>query len=225
MYKIEYYAVLTVEGEKSFDFLQGQLTCDLRLLDNQNNIRGAMCNLKGRIIAMMDILKIEHGYQLIIHQEVIDDVMKKWLKVALLSRVKLTKHINPVYMDYEQDKLIISLEQTNVINDTQEWDYIALSHHRFDIIKKTQELFLPHDLSLQLTDILSFNKGCYKGQEIVARMHYKAVLKYHLVQLSLPIDSHLLPGETIEENQATIVSCAKKDSQHLSVLATQKICL
>src|SRR5690606_9815463 len=38
-------------------------------------------------------------------------------------------------------------------------------------------LFLPHDLGLVRLGAVSFDKGCYLGQEIIARMHYKAKLK------------------------------------------------
>ncbi len=39
---------------------------------------------------------------------------------------------------------------------------------------------LPQELNFQLTNGVSFSKGCYTGQEIVARMHYKAQLKKHM---------------------------------------------
>lgn len=39
---------------------------------------------------------------------------------------------------------------------------------------------LPQEINFQLTNGVSFSKGCYTGQEIVARMHYKAQLKKHM---------------------------------------------
>jgi folate-binding Fe-S cluster repair protein YgfZ len=48
-------------------------------------------------------------------------------------------------------------------------------------------------LGLHKTDFISFNKGCYKGQEIIARTHYKATIKHELktdiIETSTPIFS------------------------------------
>lgn len=45
------------------------------------------------------------------------------------------------------------------------------------IVKETSEMFVPQMLNLQLIDAVSFSKGCYPGQEVVARMHYLGKLK------------------------------------------------
>jgi tRNA-modifying protein YgfZ len=50
------------------------------------------------------------------------------------------------------------------------------------------EEFLPQSLNLDLTGGLSFNKGCYPGQEIVARMHFRGKLKQRLFLLQASID-------------------------------------
>ncbi len=54
------------------------------------------------------------------------------------------------------------------------------------IYPDSYEQFLPHDLNLHCIDGLNFNKGCYTGQEIISRMHYRAKLKnhMHLIKLS-----------------------------------------
>ena len=52
----------------------------------------------------------------------------------------------------------------------------------------TRELFIPQMLNLQALGGVSFKKGCYTGQEIVARMQYLGKLKRRLYRLSLPGD-------------------------------------
>lgn len=56
--------------------------------------------------------------------------------------------------------------------------------------------FLPHDLELHKQNAIALDKGCYIGQEIIARMHYKAKLKYTL-SLEKNIEA---PELTIGEN-------------------------
>jgi folate-binding protein YgfZ len=49
------------------------------------------------------------------------------------------------------------------------------------------EAFVPQMMNMQLIDGLSFTKGCYPGQEIVARMHYLGKLKRHMRLFRLPL--------------------------------------
>ncbi|HSX70421.1 MAG TPA: folate-binding protein YgfZ, partial [Pseudomonas sp.] len=49
----------------------------------------------------------------------------------------------------------------------------------------TRELFIPQMINLQAVGGVSFKKGCYTGQEIVARMQYLGKLKRRLQRLSL----------------------------------------
>ena len=55
----------------------------------------------------------------------------------------------------------------------------------------TREQFLPHDINLPGLGGVSYEKGCYTGQEIVARMHYRGNPKYTSAVLSIeePIDA------------------------------------
>src|SRR5690606_22708266 len=62
----------------------------------------------------------------------------------------------------------------------------------------TQDVFIPQTLNLDLIDGVSFTKGCYPGQEVVARSHYRGTVKrrmaYGLIQAPGGIDAGTLPG-------------------------------
>lgn len=51
---------------------------------------------------------------------------------------------------------------------------------------QTQELFTPQALNYPLVGAVSFHKGCYTGQEVVARLHYKGKLKRRMYRVELP---------------------------------------
>jgi folate-binding protein YgfZ len=53
----------------------------------------------------------------------------------------------------------------------------------------TQELFIPQMINLQAVDGVSFKKGCYTGQEIVARMQYLGRLKRRLYRLTVDAEA------------------------------------
>ncbi len=57
------------------------------------------------------------------------------------------------------------------------WDWLNIRAGIPVILPQTQEQFVPQMANLDLIGGISFKKGCYPGQEIVARMHYLGKLK------------------------------------------------
>lgn len=64
-----------------------------------------------------------------------------------------------------------------------------------EVYPETRELFTPQSLNYQLVNAINFRKGCYTGQEIVARLHYKATLKRHMYRVAFTLSAdHSLPA-------------------------------
>jgi len=61
---------------------------------------------------------------------------------------------------------------------------------------------LPQSLSFERLGAVSFNKGCFPGQEIVARMHYRGAGKQRLHTASFNVVAS--PGATLRRNNAAI---------------------
>lgn len=62
-----------------------------------------------------------------------------------------------------------------------------------EIWPETTEQLLPHYINLPALGGVSFNKGCYCGQEIIARMEYRAALKRGMFQAFLPGNTSWVP--------------------------------
>lgn len=106
--------------------------------------------------------------------------------------------------------------------------------------KETLEAFVPQMLNLQLIDGLSFTKGCYPGQEIVARMQYLGKLKRHMryfmsdkaLDMSdsdteagsaiIPPPGSRLQTET-DADAGVVVDAVLASSGHLEILAVVKV--
>ncbi|MFT3741214.1 MAG: hypothetical protein QM752_00785 [Gammaproteobacteria bacterium] len=92
------------------------------------------------------------------------------------------------------------------IND---WRLLAIENKMAEIIPNTVDLFSPHMLLYPDMQTVSFNKGCYIGQEIIARTHYLGKVKRRLQKLELETTQPLLPGSTIlnaaKENMGVVV--------------------
>ncbi|MGF6096973.1 YgfZ/GcvT domain-containing protein [Pseudomonas sp. 18175] len=91
------------------------------------------------------------------------------------------------------------------------------------VMPQTRELFIPQMLNLQAVGGVSFKKGCYTGQEIVARMQYLGKLKRRLYRLSLNSAEMPEPGTPLfspshNSSIGEVVIAAKAD-QVIELLA------
>jgi hypothetical protein len=57
------------------------------------------------------------------------------------------------------------------------WDYLETNAGIPEIVPNTQEQFVPQMINLDILNGINFKKGCYTGQEIVARTHYLGSVK------------------------------------------------
>jgi folate-binding protein YgfZ len=62
------------------------------------------------------------------------------------------------------------------------------------ITTETSEQFIPQSINLDQLGGISFNKGCYTGQEIVARTHYLGKSKNTMVRAHMPLGTDVIPG-------------------------------
>ena len=166
---------ITVSGPDAFEFLQGQLTNDLRLLDAQATLLSAWCNPKGRVICLMTVAKTPDGYSISIPTDLTDDIIKRLAMFRFRSKVEFEILPEPSPIDLSEQ-----------IESGIAW-----------IGKEQTEKFTPHMLNLDLLDAISFDKGCYTGQEIVARTHYKGATKRRT--LGFVCDSPVAVGDAVSD--------------------------
>lgn len=96
------------------------------------------------------------------------------------------------------------------------------------VMPGTRELFIPQMLNLQAVGGVSFKKGCYTGQEIVARMQYLGKLKRRLYRLKLDADALPEPGTPLFSpthgssiGEVVIAARAEQNIELLAVLQAE----
>jgi len=113
------------------------------------------------------------------------------------------------------------------VADESAWDSANIAAGVATVLPATQELFIPQMLNFDLVGGLSYTKGCYPGQEIVARMHYLGRLKERLFHAA--VEAPALPGDKLyspvfgEQACGTVanaVSAGNADTVLLAVLQT-----
>ena len=98
------------------------------------------------------------------------------------------------------------------------WNLLNIQAGIGDVAPETYEAFTPQAINFQLVNGINFRKGCYTGQEIVARLHYRGALKRHMYRFEFLLTDQALPapgtelknteGKTVGE---VILSASKND--------------
>jgi tRNA-modifying protein YgfZ len=205
------FSTIRITGADAFEFLQGQLTNDLRKLETRDAISSAWCNPKGRVICLMEVSRIEGGYACEVPSELLDSLIKRLTMFRFRSKVEFSTHSDTAHRDairdVERAVPFIGLQQT--------------------------EKYTPHMLNLDRLDAVSFDKGCYTGQEIVARTHYKGATKRRtfLYRSEVPVavgdkvsDASRAVGEVLNVAGTALLAIVPVDSA-LSPLTANNVVL
>ena len=109
------------------------------------------------------------------------------------------------------------------------WDGLMIRAGIPTILPGTQEAFVPQMVNYELIDGVNFKKGCYPGQEIVARTQYLGKLKRRMYLGNLALDSAPLPGDELftaemaDQAVGMIVNAAPAPTGGYDVLAVIQI--
>lgn len=247
LFDLSYLGVVELEGAKSAEFLQGQISCDVLQVNEQQMRQGALCNLKGRVLALLDIIQW-NGMKLVLPNDMKENIITSLNKTAAFSRVTLKSTDSYQVFGFlcqnpddillfnqapPQDKWDVMATDNSVCysfghnlsiyivrsnkaeqcslpfkNQAQwrgalAWHKLWLESNNINIYPVTQGVFLPHRLGLQNSGHISFDKGCYKGQEIIARTHYRAKLKHKMQHFKIDTAEPLVAGSSIFNEEGT----------------------
>lgn len=97
-----------------------------------------------------------------------------------------------------------SLTEDRTVTDGDGARYQDVRAGEGQVYPGTTDLFLPQMLNYDVLGGISFKKGCYTGQEVVARMHFKGKLKQRMMAFAHD-GERLAPGETLRNEQGRAV--------------------
>lgn len=108
------------------------------------------------------------------------------------------------------------------------WDWLNIQAGIPDVTPPTVEAFVPQMLNLDLLDGINFKKGCYTGQEIVARTHYLGKVKRrthicHTAATAQPNAGDPLFGQDSTEPIGMVVTAAPAPSGGYDLLAEMRL--
>lgn len=181
-------ALLKISGTDACKFLQGQLTNNVSALADRQFTLSAHCNPQGRVISLFYLIHLNDAYYLLMPE--------KMLPITLAALKKYAVFFKSALEDATQ-------ELTDVLTKIGNPTLFDIHAGVPRIHPETSGAFLPHDINLDQLGAISFDKGCYTGQEIIARMHYRGKLKKRMQSTTLTTDNPPQPGA--EHTLGTIV--------------------
>ena len=252
--KLDQYGMLHAAGEDARAFLHAQLTNDVEHLAPGEARYAGWCSAKGRLLATFLVVPTDAGFLLQLSRDLAPAVAKRLSMFILRAKVKLTdasaqwlqygvwgagadawlaaqRAVDPalIAVPVEAQRYLVLMpasteKQPSPNAPAGEWDLAELRAGRPLIVQATQDQFVPQMVNLELAGGVDFKKGCYPGQEIVARAQYRGAVKRRMYRLRGAL---LRPGQELFSDDApgqasgTVVNAAGDES--LAVLQTSAV--
>ncbi|RKG38455.1 CAF17-like 4Fe-4S cluster assembly/insertion protein YgfZ [Acinetobacter rongchengensis] len=208
------FSSFTLIGVDALKFLQGQVTVNVEALAENVSQYTAICDLKGRIHFGLWLKKLnpEH-FEIVTTQDQAEEFAKHIKKFGAFSKMKLeqTAQVFPILNGATTD---FSTTET----DVNAWQLQAIDVGQAWISATTEHLFQPQELRLHQREGVHYDKGCYLGQEIIARLWFKAKPKSWL-HLVLGGGHAPAPATLLNDNTQIVNSIELDDTYKALVVA------
>ena len=173
------------------DFLQGQITSDVNLVSNNSSQLSCICDHKGQVIADFILYKLQEEFYILINKDFVNifcDELKVFSKFSSVEFQLSNKKIIGQILKKGEAKNFYSKNDTFQVNvflknsdyhhkNTLNLDHWYVANKLLGILfldKSDSRKFRPLEINYDSSRV-SFEKGCFRGQEIVARMKYLGV--------------------------------------------------
>ncbi len=267
---LSHLGLLKLSGADAFNFLQGQVTNDIKQLNGDSAHYTGYCTPKGRMLALFLALSQQEQIYLqmpialiettakrlkmyVMRSKVeVQDVSDSMIRIGL-SGVNAQTLLSTLFEKLPQnDYELLSLEKASIlklpsqyaryeifanlqnaqeiwtalslqskVTNANHWEWLEIQAGIPDVKLETQEEFIPQMLNLDLLGGINFKKGCYTGQEIIARTHYLGSIKRrtYLTHTSQPAS----PGDHVlnaaQETVGKVVRSAQSPNGGYDLLA------
>lgn len=244
-------AVIGIRGADSINFLQGQLSRDVALLSDGEAVLAGLHNPQGRCLAVPRVVRIARDHLLlVVPASVAESVRGILARYVLRAKVRIedagaawrlygatgpdaaAAASTRLSVQVEPDGLrqLILAPRGEPLPDGEpasraQWRLDDIAAGLPEIGSTTSGLFVAQMLNLDLLDAISFDKGCYTGQEVIARAHYRGQVKRRMQRFFTDSAVPLGPGARIRladgrAAQLVMAAPAEKSGQEFLAVTT-----
>jgi len=185
--------LIKITGSDALVFLQSQLTNNIKKIEPGRVQINAYCQHQGKIIALLWVFKKDENFYLSLPKDLTDKVISRLNIFKMMSDIQiedmselinqygLLNEKSPSYKIDDNLSIFITREIIENSISSHEWDFTCVKNKLPEIYLNTSERIVPQSLNLDINERgVSFTKGCYPGQEVVARLHYLGKSKKRL---------------------------------------------
>jgi folate-binding protein YgfZ len=209
--RLDELATLHISGPDARSYLQGQLTQDMNALTHERVLLAACNSPQGRVQGVLWMVDRADGIAAIVPTSMRAKIIERLRKYVLRAKVRVESneqlvvgralpegtfaptvgvHIERAGISHLT--LAPSLHLVLASADSMEKPSGHAARWRLEQIRagipqvhpETYEAFVAQMLNLDTLGAISFEKGCYTGQEIVARAHYRGAVKRRMFRFS-----------------------------------------
>jgi tRNA-modifying protein YgfZ len=244
-------AVLDVRGPDAIGFLQGQVSNDLQQLASRGSLLAALCNPQGRVIAVLRMLYVTQDQVLIVlPADLAETVQQLLLKYVLRAKVTIAAAsaawrvygvtgpdagaaaVTRLYMTMDAGgwRQLIVAPRSEPLPEAEaasreSWRHYDIEAGLPEVVAATSGTFVAQMLNLDLLDAISLTKGCYTGQEVIARAHYRGQVKRRMQRFHTDSPDRLLAGERVQlgDGRMAQIVMAAPDAHGQHFLAVARV--
>lgn len=215
MRRLSHLNAIRIKGQDALAFSQSLVTSDLSTLGLGQWQPSAWCNAQGYVNVTILVRVSEAGVDWVVPKSQAASIASALLRYTIGRQVCIgsPQEVLGDWLSAEADRSHASLSHApdRVLmvaeSDAENrhdpafeavWRQADLTMGLAWLCPKLSARFLPQSLGLERLAGLSYKKGCYPGQEVIAKIHYRGQVKQHLVLLELTREpSPLLPEQAV----------------------------
>ena len=201
-------------GSDAQKFLQGQLSNDCAALSADGFTLAGLHSPQGRVLAVLRLAAPAPDHIVaLLPADVAELALSTLRRYVLRAKVTMTA----IAAAHQDPAAPSSLRLP------------PLQSHALDIAAGIPQVyaatsgeFVAQMLNLDCTDAISFSKGCYTGQEIIARAHYRGRMKRRMQRFLTDAPTTLMPGQSVtlyDGRSAIVVDATVRDDGRTEFLA------
>jgi folate-binding protein YgfZ len=206
--RLERFAAIAATGADAKAFLQGQLSYDLERLTPGRMELASCSSAQGRVQAVLWLIERSDSILMVVAAAMLDMTLARLRKYTLRSKVKLeatdqfavfaaddalVDHTPRTHVEYGDRSYVrwpggrvLCLAPANAgesdASTSTEWHRADIAAALPQVYPATHEAFVAQMLNLDILGGVSFEKGCYTGQEIIARTHFRGAIKRRMLR-------------------------------------------
>ena len=173
---IPYLAVARFAGNDAGEFLQSQLSADILALGTGDNTLACYCNPKGQVLGLLLVGREQDEYLVAANRALLPGILRRLQMYVLRSKVDISTASEWAvagtpgpgfrFVEAGGDPVDEAARRAAELRSGITW-----------LDENSSEKFIPQMLGFDAIGAVSFQKGCYPGQEIVARARYLGKVK------------------------------------------------